>query len=86
MYKTIEYLQKKPDHHKQTIVLVSSLGITLVIFTIWLSFISVEYATIDVPKEVANSKSPLVVIKENVANVYNSIKSDLGRIKYQAPQ
>jgi len=86
MRRIIAHLRTKPDHHKRTIVLVVSLGITALVFLIWLSFVKVEFASIDSPQQVADNPGPLVFIKENVANAYNSIKSDLGSIKYQAPQ
>ncbi len=79
MYKVIEHLRKKPDHHKQTIVFSASLAITLVIFAVWLTFIRAEFATVNSPGGIAEKDSPLVFIKESVANVYQGIMSDLKR-------
>lgn len=79
MRKIIENLRKKPDHHKKTIVFSISIAITAVIFVIWLSFIKMEFASIDTPKDVADKNSPLTFIKESVANAYNGIMSDIKR-------
>ncbi|MEK9184828.1 MAG: hypothetical protein AAB866_01530 [Patescibacteria group bacterium] len=79
MRKIIENLRKKPDHHKKTIVFSVSIAITAFIFVIWLSFIKMEFASIDTPKDVADKNSPLTFIKESVANAYSGIMSDIKR-------
>ncbi|MCR4334688.1 MAG: hypothetical protein NUV47_03110 [Patescibacteria group bacterium] len=79
MSKIIENLRKKSDHHKKTVVFSVSLAITGIIFVIWLSFIKMEFASIDAPKDVAEGNSPLIFIKESVANAYNGIMSDIKR-------
>lgn len=70
-------MRQKPDHHKQIIVLVGSIGITLVIFIVWFSFTVNEFAHIGDAPNLAKKDSPLIFIKESVANAYHGIMTDL---------
>lgn len=84
MRKLINNLRQKPEHHKRTVVWISSAVITGVIFVVWLALIRVQFAVHDGEGDTV-AQGPLTIIKENVANAYESIQSNLGKIKYQSP-
>jgi hypothetical protein len=82
MYKTLENVRNKPDHHKHMIALTASLVFTAVIVLFWFSVVRVGYTT--EASKAAIGDSPFKVFKDSVVSTYNGIKSDLGKIEYRA--
>ena len=84
MFDFLEKLKAKQDHHKQAIAFSFSLGVTVIIFFIWVSvfFNKIGATTVVVTQEdiakgkitEASSQSPFQFLKESVAGVSSSVK------------
>lgn len=94
MFDLIEKISKKPEHKRRIFAVSFSLGITLIIFAVWLSVIlptSVreEMATESSTESSAESNSswtdnivtPLGAFGRNTAQAFEALKGQLGSIK-----
>jgi predicted PurR-regulated permease PerM len=85
MFDFLERLQKKPAHKRRIFAASLSLGVTAIIFAIWLSVI----LPTSIHDEVANSNNgwtknivtPIGAFKRNTAQAFDALKGQLGGIK-----
>ena len=85
MFDFLENLKGRPEHHRQAMAFGFSLGITVVIFFIWISvfFAKIGATTVVIKEEDiaqksqmanASSQSPFQFLKESVAGISSSVK------------
>lgn len=85
MFDFLEKLKGRPEHHRQVIAFGFSLGITVVIFFIWVSafFTKIGATTLVITEEdiaqksqiaEVSSQSPFQFLKESVDGISSSVK------------
>lgn len=86
MFDFLEKLHKKPENKRRIFATSVSLGVTLVIFLVWLSVI----LPTSVHKEVTSGensgwsrgiKTPFEAVKKNTAQAFSALKGQLDSIK-----
>ena len=80
MDKFLKKLREKPEKERRKILITTSLGITLIIFAFWLANIRTLFSNNGEEVKTADT-SPFSILKSNLGNAYESIKSSFSVVK-----
>lgn len=84
MFNLIEKVSKKPEHKRRIYAVSISLGITLVIFVVWLSVIlppSVREEIASTDDSTRKAESPIGAFGRNTAQAFGALKEQINTIK-----
>lgn len=80
----IRRLRSKPEAHRRKVLIISSVGLTLIIFLIWLSVTTSKLASLgegDVPLERDEIDSPLASFRETFGGFFDDFKAGLESLR-----
>jgi hypothetical protein len=77
----IHKLRQKPDAHKKHFALTVAGGVTLIIFTIWISTFSVRFSAPVQAQNIQTGESPFSAIRSNFATGIEGVMDAMQGIK-----
>ncbi|HEY4511964.1 MAG TPA: hypothetical protein VJH55_03940 [Candidatus Paceibacterota bacterium] len=74
MKKIIHNLRQRPEHHRKSIAVATSLSLTFIVFVMWISFFRLQYVPDNTSAPVAEN-GPVLMLKQQAASIYDSISN-----------
>ena len=84
----IEHLRKKPVHVKKQIAFFTSLGITVIIFSVWITSMGIQSTVVAIAPTEAKIDTPASSLTASIGDAWDYVKglfSGANKVQYQAP-